>query len=58
MTKSEPTERDIIIATVRGTLQERRNLLAAASREGMSLNQFLRVRLGMCVRDRRAKKGS
>jgi uncharacterized protein (DUF1778 family) len=49
-------EREIIIATLRGTERERAGLHAAAAREGLSVNKFVRQRLGMRVNEDQRKK--
>lgn len=51
-------EREIIIATVRGTATEREGLRSAAKREGVSVNRFIRRRLALLCQERRKKEDS
>ena len=51
-----PADKDIIIVTIRGTEEERDYLLRRAGIAGVSLNQYVRSKLDLCIRDRRVRE--
>lgn len=50
-----PDDKDIIIVTIRGTEEERAYLQRRADKLNVSLNQYVRSKLDLCIRDRRRK---